>query len=596
MKARMPKPTPLIYRLSIAACWVISVAASLEIRAEDSAPEGPEWWKTASQSPILPEVPWVSFDLNTVVLEALANNPGIAAVNHQASIAMERIVQENAVFDPNVLLESKYGTTSDPVGNSLTTGGPPRLHEDSWNNKAGVVKTTRTGTRIDLSQQAGLLNSNSLFFSPYNQGNSRLNLSVTKPLRSGAGKFYNERLIIQARIDSRLTLQQVSQDIQQNLSQTMATYWKIYQMRCHVLQQRNLLERGIEIEKMVQARRAFDSGELEIVRVNNRIARRRDELILLERDLLNLQTTLAALVPSNSLRPGQRLEMIPLDSPTCLPIDVDVRDAVITAISLRPEVRSAAIDLESAALEVSVTRNELLPQLDAVVGGYLAGLNGENDFTRSLGDQFADGRPGFNAGLQYEMPYAQRAAKSRQRAARKRVLELNERYRESVALTQAEVETAARNLQTAITRLETRRAVWISAVRQESLVQARWESLGPEGRHAALALEDVLNQQESRTSAEKDLVSAEVEYSLALIELQRAMGTLLTADGGAALSAEMLGDGTAVDTSLPQVNAIPLPVVPLTEEPLTEASSNRAPETIPLGPMTDEMIESESEP
>jgi outer membrane protein TolC len=598
----MPKPKLLLRRLSIAVCCAISIAASMKVRAEEVAAErSPEWWKEGSQSPILVDVPWVSFDLNTVVLEAVAHNPRIAAVNHQASISLERILQEDAVFDPAVLLESKYGSTSDPVGNSLTTGGPPRLHEDSWNNKAGVIKNTRSGTSIDLSQQAGLLNSNSLFFAPNNQGNTRLNLSVTKPLRAGAGKVYNERLIIQARIDSRISLQQARQEIQQNLAQTMATYWKVYQTRCHVLQQRDLLERGIEIEKMVLARRAFDSGELEVVRVKNRIARRRDELMLLERDLLNLQTNLAALVSSDSLRPGQLLEMIPLGTPDCVPIDIDVRDAVITAVSLRPEVRSAAIDLESAALEVSVTRNELLPQLDAVVGGYLAGLNGENDVTRSFGDQFADSRPGINAGLQYEMPYAQRAAKSRQRAARKRVLELNERYRESVALTHAEVETAARNLHVAVSRLATKREIWTSAVRQEALVLCRWESLGPEGRHAALVLEDLLNQQESRTSAEKDLVAAEVEYMLSLIALQQSMGTLLTAEGGASLSTELLGEGAFLDaarpdSAQPEVLALPQPVPSLNALPLSDENAKPAPESIPLLPLTDAMIESEPVP
>jgi hypothetical protein len=85
--------------------------------------------------------------------------------------------------------------------------------------------------------------------------------------------------------------------------------------------------------------------------------------------------------------------------------------------------------------------------------------------------------------------------------------------------------------------------VWASAVRQESLVLCRWESLGPEGRHAALVLEDLLNQQESRTNAEKDFVAAEVEYMLSLIALQQSMGTLLTADSGESLSSELLGDG-----------------------------------------------------
>ncbi len=38
------------------------------------------------------------------------------------------------------------------------------------------------------------------------------------------------------------------------------------------------------------------------------------------------------------------------------------------------DVRSAALDMESASLELAISRNELLPQLNAIAGGYLAGL------------------------------------------------------------------------------------------------------------------------------------------------------------------------------------------------------------------------------
>jgi len=526
-------PTFISYRnaLTLAAGCLFSLVAAVSVRSDETTQLTARWWDAPAGSPMLDEAEWVSFDLTAIVIDALAHNPRIAAVTHHAAIAMERIVQEDAVFDPSVLLESKYGSTSDPVGNTLTTGGPNRLHEDSWNNRAGVAKTTRDGTKVDLSQQAGLLNSNSLFFSPNNQGNTRLNLSVTRPLRAGAGRVYNERLILQARIDSNVTLQQMRQDVQERLGLTMAAYWRLYQARCHLLQQRGLLERGLEIERLVNARRNFDSGELEISKVNSRITRRRDEVIGLERDLKNVQTQLAALVSSESLRPGQPLEMIPLGVPSCMNIDIDVRDAVITALSNRNDVRSAALVLESASLEISVTRNELLPKLDAVVGGYLAGLNGQNNVPRSFGDQFSTGRPGVNGGIVYDLPYGRRASRSRYRAANLRYQELGERYREAVANTQSEVETATRNLATAMKRLETKQAIWKTAVQQESLVLSRWESLGPDGQNAALALEDLLDQQDRRTQAERDVVASEVEYLVTLIELQQSMGTLLTAEG-----------------------------------------------------------------
>ena len=569
-------PTFISYRnaLTLAAGCLFSLVAAVAVRSDETTQLTARWWDAPAGSPMLDEAEWVSFDLTAIVIDALAHNPRIAAVTHHAAIAMERIVQEDAVFDPSVLLESKYGSTSDPVGNTLTTGGPSRLHEDSWNNRAGVAKTTRDGTKVDLSQQAGLLNSNSLFFSPNNQGNTRLNLSVTRPLRAGAGRVYNERLILQARIDSNVTLQQMRQDVQERLGLTMAAYWRLYQARCHLLQQRGLLERGLEIERLVNARRNFDSGELEISKVKSRITRRRDEVIGLERDLKNVQTQLAALVSSESLRPGQPLEMIPLGVPSCMNIDIDVRDAVITALSNRNDVRSAALVLESASLEISVTRNELLPKLDAVVGGYLAGLNGQNNVPRSFGDQFSTGRPGINGGIVYDLPYGRRASRSRYRAANLRYQELGERYREAVANTQSEVETATRNLATAMKRLETKQAIWKTAVQQESLVLSRWESLGPDGQNAALALEDLLDQQDRRTQAERDVVASEVEYLVTLIELQQSMGTLLTAEG-----IEPVKTGAAS--------------IEWTRQP--NDAQTLAPESYPL-PTSNLMIETEPEP
>jgi len=489
------------------------------------------WWEAYVDKPILASPQWVSFELPTVVVETLRHNPRIAAVTHQSAIAVEQIVQADAIFDPAVLLSSLAGSTSDPVGNSLTTGGPPRLIQDSFANQAGIIKTNRDGTQIDLSQQMGLLNSNSQFFLPGNQGNSRLNLSIVRPLRAGAGQLYNERLVLQARIDSKFTMQQMREDVQDRIATTMVLYWRIYQARCQLIQSRSLLQRGLEIEKIVQSRRNFDSGELEISKVNTRITRRRDALVEKERELRNLQTQLAAIVSSEQLRTETDLELIPLGTPTVQDVDFMVKDLVINALNNRPDVRTAALDMEAASLKIAITRNELLPKLNAIAGGYVVGLQGQNDVIGSFGDQFSTGRPGVNAGLEYEMPYGRRASRSRNRAAHQLFAEKSERYRERVAQTASEVEIAARNVTTSVTSMKTKQRVLEAASRQEFLVRMRWETLGSDGRHASLVLEDLLEQQEAHTAAQQDVVAAEVGYLLSLIQLQESMGTLLMTEG-----------------------------------------------------------------
>ncbi len=531
------------------------------------------WWEPQIAAPLLDSPQWVSFDLHTIMMDALAHNPRIAAVTYQTCVAMEQIVQQDAVFDPQLLLSSKLGSTNDPVGNTLTTGGPSRLVEDSWTHRGGMVKTNRDGTKVDLSQQLGYQDSNSLFFVPNDQGNARLSLSVTKPLRNGAGQLYNERLIVQARIDAKLTNQQMREEVQERLASTMTTYWQLYQARCQLIQLRALLERGIELQNTVIARRDFDVGDLEISKVRTRIVRRQDQLIKKELELRNLQTQLVALVASESLKNEESpLEMIPIGAPVVVDMNFDLKDAVVEALNHRMDVRSAALDMESASLELAVSRNELLPQLNAIAGGYLAGLNGDSAMLRSFGDQFSLARPGVNAGVEYEIPYGRRAAKARNRAAHQQFLQMTERYREAVIQTRAEVEIASRNLQTALAALKVKQQVYEEAVRQETLIRQRWEMLGPEGRNGALVLEDLLDQQENRSIAEQDLVAGEVAYLVAMVDLQQAMGTLLISEG---ISSDVARDQKQGSSSvqwqsqplrdLPPQSVGPIPTVPQLE-------------------------------
>ncbi len=559
--------------------------APTSIEAVDiDAPQG-RWWETQVSGPLLDSPQWVSFDLHTIMMDSLAHNPRIAAVTYQAGVAMEQIVRQDAVFDPQMLLSSKLGSTNDPVGNTLTTGGPSRLVEDSWNHRAGMVKTNRDGTQVDLSQQLGYLNSNSVFFQPTDQGNARLSLSVTKPLRNGAGQVYNERLVIQARIDANLTNQQMREEVQDRIAQTMTTYWQLYQTRCQLLQIRSLLERGHELQNIVVARRDFDVGDLELSKVNARMVRRRDQLIKKELELRNLQTQLVALVASESLRSESTpLEMIPVGAPMIVDMNFDLKDAVVEALNHRMDVRSAALDMESASLELAISRNELLPQLNAIAGGYLAGLNGQSDMIRSFGDQFSLARPGVNAGLEYQMPYGRRAARARNRAAHQQFMEKTERYRETVVQTRAEVEIASRNLQTSLAALKIKSQVYEEAVRQESLVRQRWEMLGPDGRNGALVLEDLLDQQDNRSNAEQDLVAGEVAYLIAMVNLQQAMGTLLISEGiSPDVGRDKVQGGAKVDwqsqplRDVPPQHVGPIPQVPQLENDGTLIESEATP-------------------
>ncbi|WP_419580964.1 TolC family protein [Stieleria magnilauensis] len=501
-----------------------------------------QWWTDRVSQQVLDRDRWVRFDLETILLDTLAHSPRILSVGYEASSTFQRIVQQDAEFDSTILLSGNLGATNDPVGNTLTTGGADRLREKSLNFSGGVRKKTRTGTELEWNQEIGFLDSNSSFFVPRDQGNARLSLSLTKPLLSRGGRYYNERLVTQARIESRVAWQDMRGAVEQRIADVIAAYWKLYEARAQLTQQRELLARSRNIERLLVSRKDFDAALIEITKAKQRVARRADQVIDLEADLKKQQARLAALVGSEAIIGADSdLELIPMAGPLIDGVRWNLRDAVAQALQNRPEVRAATYDVELSALELRVARAELEPQLNWVFNGYLSQLNGASKVARSFGEQF-DNAPGISTGLEFELPRGRRAFRAQHREALLRARERSQRLREVIQQTQFDVETALIDLERFEKQLISKRNVLSTAVTEENILTVQWRIIGGDDSRVGIKLENLLDAQQRRTDAEKDLVKVESAYMIALVQLQRAMGTLLINEGVRPVQSECSGE------------------------------------------------------
>ena len=490
-----------------------------------------KWWSDRVSQQLLDRQRWVTFDLETVLLDTLSNSPRIQSVAYQASSTYQRIIQQDAAFDPTILLGGDLGATNDPVGNTLTTGGADRLREKSLDFKGGVRKMTRRGTELEWSQELGFLDSNSSFFIPRDQSNARLSLSLTKPLLSRGGRYYNERLVTQARIENRVAWQDMRTSVEQRIAEVIVAYWQLYEARAKLTQQQQLLSRSKQIAALLSSRKDFDAARIEIVKANQRVARRADQLIGFEADLKKQQTRLATLIGSETLAGVESdLELIPANAPEIPNLTWSLRDAVAQALENRPEVRAATHQVALSALELRVTRAELTPQLNWVFNGYLSQLNGASRVARSFAEQF-DNAPGVSTGLEFEMPRGRRAVRAQHREALLRARQRNAQLREVIQQTKFEVETALIDLQAFQQQLTSKRKVLETAIAEENISTTRWRIIGGDDSRVGIVLENLLDAQQRRTDAEKDLVTLESAYMIALVRLQRAMGTLLINEG-----------------------------------------------------------------
>jgi outer membrane protein TolC len=485
------------------------------------------WWQQRACQPLRPKSqPW-SVDLDLLMLTALQFSAHVQAINLEPQIVETEINRQSAEFDARSFVESKWNSINDPVGNTLTTGGPTRLKDANLESSAGLQRRNLAGGQARIAQEIGLRNTNSVFFLPKDQANTRFIISYTQPLLRGRGVCYNESLIVLAHTDTRLARNELQTQLQQHLFDVANTYWQLCLERSRFLQQQEGLGQTETILRELEARREIDLLQSQVMRARGAVAVRRATVQRAELTIRNRETQLWALTSAPQVQLNHELELVPMVLPSCDLAPIDSTASVREALTNRPEIGSQFERIRSAETRLSVAKHELLPVLNAVVDVYARGLQGQQDVWQSYLNQFSKGNPSYTAGLNYSMPLGNQAA---QASVRRRDLELRQLLLELDATLKkisAEVENAVRDVHAAYAELAGHHEAMIAARAEVDYLLQRWRLLPGEDRYASMLLDDVLNALDRRIAAEGTFAQSQVNYAIALTEYKRSTGQLV---------------------------------------------------------------------
>jgi outer membrane protein len=485
------------------------------------------WWEDAALRPLRPENPPLQMGLEPVILGTLCYSPNVNVLREVAPLHEESIVEAQGDFDPRAFIESKFLDTSDPVGSVLTTGGPDRYIDQNWYYKNGVRKRTLNGTQIELSQQIGYENSNSLYFLPALQGNSRLALSITQPLLNGAGKAYNSRLVVLAQIDLQSARDRSSKDLQTILLDVYQAYWDLHLQRALLLQKRRLYERGVEICRDLEGRRDVDSVGGQLARAKAAVAARYGAVIRQETLLLDADAKLRTLINDPGLLLNRGQELIPTQPPLRQPCPLGFQDSLIVALHHRPEINEARAELKAACVRQDVARNELLPVLNLILTTYVSGLEGDVNIGKALGDQVTLGRPTYSTGMIFEYPLGNRTAQAKFHRRQLEIIQLTSQLAATTANVRLEVETAVREITTCYRETLCQAHAVVGNQTEIEYLKARWEASLDEQRSSSVLLDDLLNAHDRLARSEGLYAAALVGYNEGFAKLNQATGTLV---------------------------------------------------------------------
>ncbi len=488
------------------------------------------WWDPSVRKPLRTKSEDIPVRLDALLMGALAHSAQIQVIKEAPLIRETAIVEADSEFDWTSFVESQFVDTSDPVGNRLQTGGPTRFREHDVSASVGVRRKNRLGGQFEIAQEVGHRDNNSLFFSPANQGNSRLTLSYTQPILRGAGQMFNTSLTVLAEIDTGAAFDDFSAQLQAQLLDVNRAYWELYLERANLIQKQRLYGQAAEILQELERRRDIDALRSQIVRAQAAVASRTADIIRADMAIRNTESRIRALVNDPSLGSSDVNELVPLDLPLRHRVPMDVATSVEVAFQNRPELAQAIKQIRAASIRLKMSRNELLPALNLVLETYVSGLRGSSDVGNSIVDQYREGEPSYTIGLQYEVPFLNRRAKARHLRRRHELRQLEAQMRATMESLRLEVEVAARDVVTTYREMIANlRAMRAEETEVEYLYQ-RWKLLPGNDRSASLLLEDLLDAQERLNVSEFAYLNSQLNYNVSHMAFQRAVGTLLQSE------------------------------------------------------------------
>ena len=476
----------------------------------------------------------LTLSLEDAIRLALANSTDIRLDHTQIDFAKDGLHRTYAPFDP--LFTSSFNDQRAQSPASTQLQGAPVLNTLTQTTQLNYAQAFETGTNFQTSFNAEKLSTNSSFNFINPSISTFLQFTVTQPLLRNRGLFPNRAPILIAQRNLKQAQSTFRGEVNDVVLLAIGQYWNVVLSRDNLAVQQKSLE---EAEKSYEHdKKALSLGALpplDIYRSESQVASRRVGVIQAEYGLKQAEDQFRHVVGAD-LDPSIRALDVRLTEnpePGADLLSMDIATALSRALANRPEFEALRQQISSDELNVRLAHNQLEPDLE--LGGFYAGSGlGGNQFNSavppvliarsglgsSLDQAFQFNAPTYGLTLSLNLPIKNHAAESN--LADAVVSRRRAQYQERQTTQNITLETA-----NAVHLLEVSK---LSVEAAKVALDLAEKTLHAEERKYELGSETiffVLEAQTELSSAEQNLVQAQVNYQLAVAAVDHATGDLL---------------------------------------------------------------------
>lgn len=465
----------------------------------------------------------LALSLEQAIHSTVANNLDLQVARLGPAITEAQLVQAEADFDAVFFSRIDHNRIDEPSAVPILGGFPlgaaVNVREQTV-FETGVRQPMTTGGTLSLSTSLERSRTRTPGFelTPDPAYLARISLGFDQPLLRGFGSDTNLAEIRLARNQDRRAVQQLETTLLDLVFAVEDAYWDLVVARRVLLIRQRLLEEGLEVVSTLEARRIREARTEELADARATAERRQADVIRARRTLRAASDRLKELMNDPAATAGSEILLQPIDFMAEAPLTYSLREALLTAVERRPEIRQALLDIDDSSIRTTVANNARLPLLDLSARMDFLGLadDGVSAYGNVTEDTFVD----YFLSLMFEQPIGNRAGEALYHEARLLQSQSVIAYRRAVQSVVLDVKSALRDVLANYELIQAARSARLAQTEniRAMLAREQLQALDP------VYLDLKFRRQETLAQSEAEELLALANFNKAVARLYRAMG------------------------------------------------------------------------
>jgi outer membrane protein TolC len=476
--------------------------------------------------------------LDDAIVRALKNNLNVAAevINPELSGAL--LSQAKQFYMPTLTFGFTGYQYAQPATWSLQNAGT--YIQKFTDSNVGVVQQIPFGGSLSASLDYQWTRNNQLFqnFNPSYTGN--LSFTLTQPLLRNFGWQVSRKQIIVAQNSLDVSRSQFKTTLITTVFNVEQAYWNLVYAIENLQTQQQSLDLGRDL--LTKTKKEVEVGQkapIEVLNAEATVARREADILQAEAQVKTSRNQLRALLNLDADPAAKGMTIMPSDEPVFKPFHITYDEALQRALAHRPDLEATRFGIETNKLNLTVARNQLLPQLDLKFTKTSPGVTGDqllyqdNDpFTgivvgtipgqpsQALKDAFRFLYNNWTVGLTLTIPFGDMVGRANYAYAKLDLEQGQAKLKNQEQQISLDVSNAVLNLETAAKAVDAYRVARELAEKQ---LEAEMKKLNV-GMSTNYF---VLQYQNDLATARSSELQALVNYNVALAQIAEVTGTTL---------------------------------------------------------------------